>query len=203
MASSEPTDRDAALSESLRAALDASGVVGIWEWDIASSSTVLDEGAALLLAGDGDLAGQAIDLDRSLVCVHPDDSSWLSDHLRHSSKAAGPFLCEYRVCHPNQGTKWLLSRGRVELGPTGHPARGYGILIDVTETRLDGDGYFATPEDPGAHPLERAADHCIAARRALDLVDNPSLRNLIDVALWEIGRELARAESAQRRRSMN
>jgi hypothetical protein len=34
-------------------------------------------------------------------------------------------------------------------------------------------------------------------------VDNPSLRNLIDVALWEIGRELARAESAQRRRSMN
>ncbi|KAB1068505.1 PAS domain-containing protein [Methylobacterium planeticum] len=203
MASSEPTNPDGALSESLRAALDASGVVGVWEWDITNSSAVFDQGAAQLLAGDGDLAGQALDLDRSLVCVHPDDSSWLSDHIRHSSKAGGPFLCEYRVCHPGQGVRWLLSRGRIELGPTGRPARGYGILIDVTETRLDGDGYFATPEDPGANPLERAADHCIAARRALDRVNNPGLRKLIDVTLWEIGRELARAENAQRRRAMN
>ena len=162
MGSSEPTDRDAALSESLRAALNASGVVGVWEWDIAELEGRLRQGAALLLAGDGTLAGQALDLDRSFrACIRtirpgcPITSST-------PAKAGGPFLCEYRVCHPYQGIRWLLSRGRIELGPTGHPARGYGILIDVTETRLDGDGYSRRLKIPA--PIRLSGRRTIASR---------------------------------------
>ncbi|WP_336490449.1 PAS domain-containing protein [Methylobacterium nigriterrae] len=203
MASSEPIDGNKAPAGILEAALNASDVVGMWGWDVARSLVTLDEGAARLLTGDGALAGQVLELDRCLVCVHPEDAAWLRDHITQSGKAGGPFLCEYRVCGSGHGTRWVLSRGRIELGPDGEPARGQGILIDITETRLAGETYFATPVASNAHPLEQAADHCIAARRALDGIENTALRNLMDVALWEIGRELARRESAERRRSMN
>ena len=50
---SEPLDR-------LRAALDASCVVGTWDWDIVRSTMVYDAGAARLLTGDPSLAGSAL-----------------------------------------------------------------------------------------------------------------------------------------------
>ncbi|MDR7036979.1 hypothetical protein J2X36_001723 [Methylobacterium sp. BE186] len=202
MGSSGATDRARTSDTDLRAALHASGVVGVWEWDLLRHRVILDDGAAGLIAGDSRLAGRPLTIDEVTTCIHPDDQAWVADYIRNAGSAGGLFLCEYRVRPPGREDRWLLSRGRIERNADGQPVLGHGILIDITESRADGQGYVATMEDPNAHPLERAADHCMAARQAL-AGSNSVLQTLIDVALYEIGRELARLEKAQRRRALN
>ncbi len=60
---SEPVDR-------LRAALDASCVVGTWDWDITRGSMIYDAGAAQLLTGDASLANQEIYGMDTVSAVH-------------------------------------------------------------------------------------------------------------------------------------
>ncbi|MEA1834797.1 PAS domain-containing protein [Methylobacterium durans] len=203
MGTSGVAARAATTEADLRAALHASGVVGVWEWDVPQRRIILDHGAAGLIAGDARLAGRPLSVEEATTCIHPDDQGWLTDYIFSTARVGGSFLCEYRVCTPGGEERWLLSRGRIDLGEDGQPVLGHGILIDITESRSGGQTFFAIPDDPSAHPLERAADHCVAAREALSGAGNSVLQTLIDVALWEIGRELARLERAQRRRAMN
>ncbi|MER2263796.1 PAS domain-containing protein [Methylobacterium oxalidis] len=203
MGSSAAAIRPGTSDADLRAALHASGVVGVWEWDVARRRVVLDGGAAGLLAGDAGLAGKPLNIDQATACIHPDDQDWLIDYLLSSGRVGGAFCCEYRVCPPGREDRWLLSRGRIDLGDDGRPVLGHGILIDITESRSAGQDIAEAAQEPDVHPLELAADHCIAAREALAGAGNSVLQTLIDSALWEIGRELARLERAQRRRSMN
>ena len=43
---------------------------------------------------------------------------------------------EYRIVLPDNTTRWLHSRGRVELGADGKPWRVHGVSFDVTQRKL-------------------------------------------------------------------
>jgi PAS domain-containing protein len=92
--SEAPIDSFGAPRDRLRAALDASCVVGTWEWDIVGGTIVYDTGAAELLTGDAALADTRISSLQAVAAVHPDDHPWLLDHVQ---QAGGLVLAEYRV----------------------------------------------------------------------------------------------------------
>lgn len=183
---SEPLDR-------LHAALDASCVVGTWDWDIVQESMVYDAGAARLLAGDASLAEQKLYGVSTIAAVHPADHEWLMEHVQRAIRTAGLMLAEYRVIGEDGGVRWLLSRGRTYHDDQGHPVRSRGIIIDITEMRGTGERYLIsnamTPEDL----LDRVADVAIALKRMMadDLPDE--VRASVDLLLMSIGRALARA----------
>jgi hypothetical protein len=181
--------------EDLRSALDASGVVGTWDWDIVRRTARYDRGAAELLALDGELAGEHIHGESAMVGVHPEDREWLRTELFRALQGGGLFLAEYRVITLGRDIRWLLSRGRIYQDPHGRPIRSKGILIDITESRDGGDGYLARTTAHGQHPLDRAASHLLDARKAIDEAGSEvqsHLRVVIDLALFEIGTHLAR-----------
>ena len=182
---SEPLDR-------LRAALDASCVVGTWDWDIVRSTMVYDAGAARLLTGDASLAETEISGPDTMAAVHPDDHGWLVDHVQQAVKSGGLVLAEYRVVAEDGTIHWLLSRGRTFQDAVGRPVRARGIIIDITEMREGGDRYVFSGEATRATSLEQAADLAIALRRALGGDVAAEIRVAADMLLMSLGRALAR-----------
>lgn len=186
---SEPLDR-------LHAALDASCVVGTWDWNIARGTMVYDVGAARLLTGDASLAEQEISGVDTIAAVHPADHAWLIEHVQEAVRAGGLMLAEYRVLDADGHVRWLLSRGRTYHDANGQPVRSRGIIIDITELRGDGERYVVTngsPADPGM--LERVADHAIELKRMLTAEAPADVRAATDVLLFAIGRALATSEA--------
>jgi hypothetical protein len=181
---SEPLDR-------LRAALDASCVVGTWDWDVVGGTLVYDTGAARLLTGDPSLADTEIRGGDAIAAVHPDDHAWLCDHVEQAVLRGGLVLAEYRVVAQDGTVRWLLSRGRTFQDAVGRPVRARGIIIDITEMREGGGRYVFSGQAAALDPLDRAADLAIALRQTLD--DAPAdVRTAADMLLMSLGRAIAR-----------
>jgi len=185
----EPLDR-------LHAALDASCVVGTWDWDIVRGTMVYDVGAARLLTGDASLAEQEISGLGSIAAVHPADHAWLIEHVQRAVQAGGLMLAEYRVIDADGHVRWLLSRGRTYKDATGQPVCSRGIIIDITELRRDGERYVVTSGSAATpHMLELAADHAMELKQLLTADAPADVRAATDVLLFAIGRALAASAS--------
>lgn len=186
---SEPVDR-------LRAALDASCVVGTWEWDVIRGCIVYDAGAAQLLVGDATLADQEIFGIESIAAVHPADHDWLIEHVQQALRRGGLMLAEYRVIADNGMVHWLLSRGRTYHDTVGHPVRSRGIIIDITELQGTGERYIVSNPLIAEAPLERAADTAIALKWMLGDEAPSEVRASVDLLLLSLGRAIARSSGA-------
>ncbi|GJE61775.1 PAS domain-containing protein [Methylobacterium trifolii] len=181
-------------SARLHAALDASCVVGVWDWDHVRGVVVYDEGAARLLTGDPDFTECEASGPAAMAAVHPADQDWLIGHVQQAVRRGGLMVSEYRVMTRDGGTRWLLSRGRTYRDETGQPLRSNGILIDITELREGGDRYVLSDSATRGDPLAHAADLAIALRQTLG-PDAPSeVRTVADLLLLSLGRALARSD---------
>nr|WP_282103996.1 PAS domain-containing protein [Methylobacterium sp. 37f] len=177
--------------EHLRAALDASCVVGTWKWDHIRNVVTYDEGAALLLTGDPELADREICGPIALKAVHPTDMTWLMEHMLKAVQAGGLVLAEYRVFKKDGTVRWLLSRGRTYHDAVGQPARSHGILIDITEMRDGGERYILGNPPMSNDNLEHAADLSIALKQSLPLDAPTEVRRAVDLVLLSIGRSIS------------
>jgi hypothetical protein len=178
----------------LRGALEASCVVGTWDWDHVRGVVTYDAGAARLLAGDADLAEREITGFSAAAAVHPDDREWLAEHMRQAARAGGLVLSEYRVIAPDGAVSWLLSRGRTYRDHFDRPLRSRGILIDITEMRDGGERYVMGRAPQAEDPLDRAADLAIALKQTLGSDAPAEVRAVADMLLFSLGRAIARME---------
>lgn len=106
-------------------ALDAAGIVGTWDTDVPAGLSLLDEGAATLLAGNRALAGKPIPLDIAFGRIHPDDREWVFAAVRRVRQTGGPIAIEFRVLAAAGEIRWVLNRGHLTPDATG-AMRGYG-----------------------------------------------------------------------------
>ncbi|MGH1570629.1 PAS domain-containing protein [Methylobacterium sp. P31] len=177
------------LATTASAALQAAGFVGTWDTDVPAGRSVLDLGAAALLAGNPSLAGTPLSLDVALGGVHPEDRDWVFGKIRRVRQTGGRVSMEFRIVTGTGETRWILNRGCLTPDATGR-LRGHGAYIDITDlhTRppplLDG---AAQPDH-----LDAAADHCIAAHAALERHGDAHLRTMSGMLLLGVGRALAR-----------
>jgi len=80
--------------------------------------------------------GEIIDINRFEASVHPHDWGLIRDALDRSMREGEPIDVEYRITLPGDGrVRWIRSRGRPQLPPTGQPDCVMGISIDITESR--------------------------------------------------------------------
>ena len=178
----------------LHDALEASCVVGVWDWDHVRGVVVYDEGAAKLLTGDPDLKECEVSGPFAMAAIHPADQDWLVGRMQEAVKAGGLMLAEYRVMTHDGGTRWLLCRGRTYQDKAGRPLRSNGILIDITEVREGGERYVLNSSAAGEGSLEQAADLAIALKRTLGAEAPSEVRMMADLLLFSLGRALARTD---------
>ncbi|MCJ2136996.1 PAS domain-containing protein [Methylobacterium sp. J-026] len=128
---------------------------------------------------------------------HPDEVAQDPELRRSVREEGGLFVWEHRIMPAPGIVRWILVRGHYKRGADGQ-MRGRGIVIDVTDSRIDGqiDGparFLTAYEAPGAI-LERIADRAIEACeliRTLEADKSVHLRLLIDALLHELGCQLA------------
>ncbi|GJE43141.1 PAS domain-containing protein [Methylobacterium soli] len=180
---------------------NGSDVVGAWVWTAASNLHVLDRDAAEILTGDPDLADTELPLETVIQRLPLNDRAMFLAAVERAEHESGLVVVEYRVQTP-EGTRWLLDHGRIYPATTGMPAHGHGVLIDITYQKLRAEDASHSALAPEA-PLDRAAQHAIATREAIDADGSASLRLLIDMVLLEIGRVIARRAQMHRAKEMN
>ena len=171
-------------------ALRAAGLIGTWGTNVAAGRSVLDEGAAALLAGNAALAGQPLPLEAALTRTHPDDRDWVFERIRRVRQTGGPFSAEFRILTETREVRWVLNRGTLTREGTG-AMQGRGAYIDTTDAH---SGHFipaAALSQDGEDPLTVAADHCIEAHTALGRGEHVDLQRLSETLLFGIGRRLA------------
>ncbi|WP_232631312.1 hypothetical protein [Methylobacterium sp. Leaf118] len=185
--------RDAAAG--LVGTLTDAGVVGAWEWDPATGRFVLDEGAAGLMAGDPRLAGDALLSDRATAGLEAADVARFLGEVRRAAEQDGAVLVELRLSGPPAAAlrhpRRILCRGQIHRDGLGRPVRGEGTLVDAAAVGNEARALLGLPEDAAGAAIDEAAGLLIAARQAIDASGNLKLRDLVDVVLLEVGREIA------------
>ncbi|KAB1073222.1 PAS domain-containing protein [Methylobacterium planeticum] len=189
--------------DALQAALDASDVIGEWDWDISTNHVRSDPLVALLFSVDPELAEVGAPFTAFTDRIHEEDRERVTRLIGECALAGGSYVAEYRVCSADGVTRWVLTRGHFELDARGGPWRGRGITIDITPTRMSDHAYVRSGTTVSGHPLERAANHCVAAHKALQEIEEPHLNLLSEMLLLEVGRKLAQLEGTRRRKGMN
>lgn len=193
----------------------AASQVSTWETDVTLGRTMTDAATAVLFGLDPREAGQGVPQERFIDAIHPADREMVRERVALMGEQGGLFVVEYRI-RPSPGTiRWILARGRYERDRFTGGMVGRGIVIDITDSKLDGhvedrafflvDGNPAEEAPAGEPPLDEslldeslldlAAGHAIATREAIDRLDEierGELRRFVDLLLLSFGRALAR-----------
>ncbi|MGE4323918.1 MAG: PAS domain-containing protein [Sphingobium sp.] len=116
----------------LEVALDASGMVGTWDIDVATNLLTCDERFARLFGLELEDGVRGVDNDRLVALVHPDDRDDVRVALERSIQTGADYHCRYRVVTPEGRLRWFLDAGRALRSEEGKIDRLTGIVIDLT-----------------------------------------------------------------------
>jgi PAS domain S-box-containing protein len=137
----DETDRERtaqALRESearLQLALDASGMVGLYDWHVPEDRLFADARFARLFGVDPDRAAAGAPLAEFTRGIHLDDWPHVETAMRHAMETGEHYEAEYRVLKPDGEERWVAARGRAFLNPAGAPLRFSGTVVDITARR--------------------------------------------------------------------
>ena len=184
-------------------ALDALDVIGSWEWDATTDLARVDGFVALLFDVHPDEAEAGVPLSAFIDSIHPEDRERVEALIRRCGREGSTYLTEYRVISVDGQTRWVLARGRFTIDHHGRPIGGAGILVDITGMRISEGTFSEVEARPTDVPLDRAAEHAIAAQQAIVELQDPELKVHADALLMALGRRLAQQEVQDRRRGMN
>jgi PAS domain S-box-containing protein len=126
-----PADRDR-----LSLALEAAGVVGIWDGDLVNDRIYADESFARIYGVDPEGAGRGRPLGFYFQYIHPDDLPSSTAAIERMKAGADEYVNEHRIVRPDGSVRWVRARGRLVRDPNGTPVRFHGVSIDLTERKL-------------------------------------------------------------------
>lgn len=120
--------------ERLQLALEASSVVGTWDWDIQSDLVYADERFAALYGVDPQAAAAGAPIASFVNGIHPHDRNRVDEHIRQAVKTDSMLAAEYRTIDKYGQIHWVFAQGRC-YHAAGQPVRFPGISVDITERK--------------------------------------------------------------------
>ena len=182
------------MSPSVKAALAASGYIGIWETDL-TRQTVELTGALPKILGLEEQNAAILTISDLLGGVHPDDRERIAHLVHDAHTTAGRFEAVFRTCDSSGGVHRVNARGRVETDEHGHGLRCLGVALDLTEKHSED----ILASDRRGVTIDRVVDALIAVRPLIEEIGSPVLSTLIDASLLEVGKMLAGQSSFRER----
>ncbi len=158
--------------ERLQLALQASNILGVWDWDLTTNQLRTDARLADLYGVDPQLAEKGEPVEAFLGHIHPDDATRLRAETEQAMQSGNRFSSEYRLIDRDGRVRWVTAQGRCSHDAEGHPVRFPGIIFEITERREAEEAARKAAADLEAATQDQAFLFDLAGRqRALDSPD--------------------------------
>jgi two-component sensor histidine kinase len=126
----------AKTEERLRQALNASGMVGTFDWHVQSDIFFSDARFAEMFSVDPEKGEKGAPLAEYLAGIHPEDAERIARAVNHSVATGEKYVQEYRLLQQKNGnTRWVEARGECLYGEQGKPVRFVGVVVDITNQK--------------------------------------------------------------------
>ncbi len=125
--------------ERLSLAADAAEA-GLWALDYATGSFWTTARARAIYGFDPD---ETVTLERLRAKVHQDDRHLIQETIERSARSGEAADVECRILTEG-AARWVSSRGRTHVSPTGAPESVMGVTIDITERKLEQEALVAS-----------------------------------------------------------
>jgi len=186
------------VSEAARvAALEASGGVGFWMWDVLRDEARADPVSALLFNISPARSRAGVSLAEILKAVHPDDQPHIAQVILDCVRTGGSYTAEYRVCSPEGRLRWLFTRGHFYLDQDGRPTTGRGVIVEISDSKSAGTAFAERDGATIDDALSRSADLCLSLHDTVSQLGDTALVALSETLLVEIGRRLAARQRSE------
>jgi PAS domain S-box-containing protein len=119
----------------LNLALDASGVIGTWNWDIAADRIYADPRFVALFGGEPNWSREGKPLADYIKAVHPDDLARVRRAIDTAMTSREPLHEEYRLVQRDGSVRWIDARGRCHFDGAGRPSHFPGVAVDITDRK--------------------------------------------------------------------
>lgn len=148
-----------ASEQRLKLALDASQLVGIWDWDVGSDRVTGDARFARLHGLDPAQVEAGLTRAEAHVHLHPDDRAPLGERLDDAIANGRPLDAAFRVVLADGGVRWAEAHGVQMIDPEGRQ-HYLGATVDVTAGRAAEERLRSLFEQaPGFVAVTRGPDH--------------------------------------------
>lgn len=121
--------------ERLSHALNAAGVIGTWDWHLATNDMFADERFASFFAIEAERARLGVPRSEFLAAIHPGDRERVEDETRQVIESGADLASEYRLLHPDGSIRWVMVRGTCFRDRFGQVTRLSGAAVDMTDRR--------------------------------------------------------------------
>ncbi|MCR0983735.1 PAS domain-containing sensor histidine kinase [Roseomonas populi] len=121
--------------ERLQLALDASGMVGLYDWLVPQDRLFADARFARLFGVDPDRAAAGAPLADFKRVIHPEDAARVEAAMKRTLETGEPYEAEYRLLRDGGEVHWVAARGRCLHDGGGMPKRFSGTVVDITDRK--------------------------------------------------------------------
>jgi PAS domain S-box-containing protein len=122
--------------ERLSLAIEASSLIGTWDWDVPANKIYADTRFAMLFSVDPEKAAAGTGLEEFTAAIHPEDlANGVMDSIKRVVSRGGEFAEQYRLIQKDGTVRWMLARGRAYQDETGRVVRFAGVGVDQTAGR--------------------------------------------------------------------
>ena len=124
----------AKAEQRLRQALDASGMVGTFDWDVQTDRLYSDPHFAALFSADPAKGESGAPLAEHLASIHPEDAERIAAALNRAVASSEKYTQEYRLLQQDGTIRWVEGRGEC-LYHDGKPSHFVGVVVDITDQK--------------------------------------------------------------------
>jgi len=122
----------AKAEERLRQALNASGMVGTFDWHVQSDAFFSDARFAEMFSVDPARGDEGAPLAEYLAGIHPEDAQRIAGAIDHAAATGDKYLQEFRLLQKDGNIRWVEARGEFMYREDGKPDRFVGAVVDIT-----------------------------------------------------------------------
>ena len=121
--------------ERLTLALEASGFVGTWDWDVVADRVIADPRFVAIFGGDSESSRNGVPVAEYVKAIHPEDLERVKRAITRAMQSGDPFQSEYRLMQGDGTVRWIDARGRCRFDADGRPVRFPGVAVDITDRK--------------------------------------------------------------------